>query len=125
MKIVKPTQCHLWAGKRIGLDQVRALKQKAIYEDDSHLIRALMECPECGQNYYFEFYEVIDWDNGNDSQYHTYIPIEDDAATIDALNQMSSMQLLSLSPRLQDDWGKDETKKPTQAVWIGFEERGE
>ena len=100
MKIVKPTQCHLWAGKRIGLDQLRSLKQKAIYE-------------------------VIDWEKGSDSQYHTYIPIEKDSATIDALNQMSPMQLLSLTPRLQDDWGNDETKKPTQAVWVGYEARSE
>lgn len=98
------------------------LKRKAVYMDDIHLIRALMECSLCGQKYYYEFLEEVDWENGNDAQYRTYIPIEGDAATIEALNQMSSTQLLALTPRLQDDWGKDDPVKPDRIIWIGFKE---
>jgi hypothetical protein len=121
IKIVKPIRCHLWTDKPISPKDLQLLKRKVVYTDESHLIRALMECPVCGQRYYYEFLEEIDWENGNDSQYRTFIPIEEDDATIEALNQMSSMQLLGLHPRLQDDWGKDDPVKPNKIIWIGFE----
>ena len=117
-----PTQCHLWTRGTIRAGDLAALKRKVIYLDDSHLIRALLECERCGQHYYYEFREEVDWAGGNDPQYRTYIPIEPDDATIEALNRMDSLQLLALRPRLQDDWGKDDPVKPDRIIWIGFKD---
>jgi hypothetical protein len=39
------------------------------YADESHLRRYLLKCRECGQLYFFEFYEWVDWEHGNDPQY--------------------------------------------------------
>lgn len=122
IKIVKPVNCHLWTDKPISPEDLGLLKRKEVYTDDAHLIRALLECSICGQKYYYEFLEEVDWENGNDPQYRNYIPIEEDEATIDTLNQMSSVQLQTLIPRLQDDWGKHEPVKPDKITWIGFKE---
>ncbi len=79
------------------------------YAESSHFDRGLVKCRECGQLYYYEFYEVIDWEEGNDKMYSTYIPIEYDKALIEDLNQRSPMGLLGIFPRLQ--WDPDGSLK--------------
>jgi hypothetical protein len=123
VKTVIPGECHLWTGQSISRDDLLALKTLAVYVDDDHLRRVLKQCDECGQRYYYEFYEVTDWERGNDAQYRTYIPIEEDEETIQALNGMSPEQLLSLYPRLQQDWGSNDPE-PKNIAWVGFPEKG-
>jgi hypothetical protein len=58
---------------------------------------------------------VIDFVGGNDAQYRTYVPVENDAE-IEALKATSQYELLKFFPRLQLDWPTD---APTPAVqWI-------
>jgi hypothetical protein len=78
------------------------------YVDDDHLVRSLLKCRECGAFYFHEFYEWIDWEDGNDPQYSTYIPVETDEE-INALKTASPFGLLGFSPRLQRDFPKDAT----------------
>ena len=63
------------------------------YADDSHVRRYLLKCRECGQLYFFEFYEWIDWENGNDPQYSKYIPVTT-MADVEMLKNASPFDLL-------------------------------
>lgn len=45
--------------------------------DDSHFIVTILGCKTCGQRYISVFTEMIDWQNGNDPQYWTLLPITD------------------------------------------------
>ena len=75
----KPTRCALWEHAEILLDQQKQqdfFGRIDTYVDESHLMPDLLKCRECGQLYFFEFYERIDWEDGNDPQYLTYIPVE-------------------------------------------------
>lgn len=81
--------------------------------DSSHLVRNIVKCKDCGQLYFHEYYEVIDWVDGDDSQYDTYIPIEDEIKA-EALSSLSPLELLGNSPRLQWDY----VKGVTTVRWI-------
>jgi len=74
-----------------------------VYLDDDHEKRKLLKCEQCQQLYYYEFYEMIDWVNGNDPQYRTWVPVatKEDA---DALALCPPHELLAYYPRLQNDW---------------------
>jgi len=113
-----PTQCILWENPELvaGSKEDR-FEPMDTYVDDSHLIRRLLKCRECGQLYFYEFYEEIDWDAGEDPQYRTYIPVENDAE-IEALKKASASELSKYFPRLQRDFPKG-AKVPKAAQWIG------
>jgi hypothetical protein len=104
----KPTQCVIWADPKL----VRSIPMKELfqlidtYAHESHLWRYLLKCRECGQLYFFEFYEWVDWDNGNDPQYTKYIPVPtvEDAQMV---NKASQAELLLFSPSLNIDFPKD------------------
>ena len=80
------------------------------YVDDSHLDRSLWKCRECGQLYFHECYEWVDWDEGNDKIYVTLIPVQT-PEEIAALNQTTIFTLMRYHPRLHLDNSK--------AVWFG------
>jgi len=73
------------------------------YIDESHLWRHMLKCKKCGQLYFFEFFEQIDWKNGDDPQYCTFIPVKD-IAEADELNKLTVFQLLNVKPQLRDDF---------------------
>ena len=107
---VTPTQCHIWQYKKFSKalgdslhEQFDRVKE---YLDESHDIRRLLKCRKCGQLYYYSFYEEIDWANGNDPQYRTWIPVasKQDA---EALSGYSPLGILEFFPRLQSDWPSD------------------
>ena len=75
----------------------------ATYRDDSHLIQRLLRCTACGQRYFYEFREEIDWQGGDDPQYRTYIPVHSAAEAL-RISQLPPSGLASLIPRIQVDW---------------------
>lgn len=81
------------------------------YYKDSHFWRYLLCCRECGQRYFFEFYEEVDWVEGEDPQYSTYLPVETDAE-IAKLLKTARIDLVQFAPRLQKDFPKG-AKAPT------------
>ena len=87
-----------------------------LYDQPGHLIRRLLRCTDCGQLYFYEFYEEIDHAGGEDPQYRSYIPVtdEEDAAK---LAKMMPFELLTFTPRLQTDFPR-EAKHPG-VCWIG------
>src|SRR5919109_5685630 len=89
-----PMECQLWQQKNLCSDELReSLMLVKTYEDESHLIRNLLRCKTCGQLFFHEFYEVVDWKDGNDAQYSTWIPVAD-VDSADALNELSPLELL-------------------------------
>jgi hypothetical protein len=113
MKTSYPTECVLWKTDNLSIDQLRQIFEViVIYEDDSHLIRKLLRCKECGHLYFKEFYEEIDWIEGKDAQYQTWIPV-DDAESGKELNKVSPIMLLSY-PSIRYDYpmGADEPRGP-------------
>jgi hypothetical protein len=108
----EPVQCALWRHPELadGPMQER-FELLETYIEESHWWRYLLRCRECGQRYFFEFYEQVDWDSGNDPQHSTYIPV-DGEDEIRMLRQASPLELLRFFPRLQHDFPK-EAERPT------------
>ena len=106
-------QCRLWQidEPEVGRDDMDIVETLA---EDSHFIRRVLRCRGCGQLYFYEFYEEIDWLNGNDPQYRTYVPV--DEGDIAALREMGRIRLLTYEPRLQRDWPRDAERPITK--WI-------
>jgi hypothetical protein len=90
-----PSDCHLYRDQPLSAQALRAsLLFVKTYEDDTHLIRSLLRCKRCGQLYFHEFYEVVDWSGGNDAQYSSWIPVDDEPSA-DRLNELSPFALLA------------------------------
>ncbi len=88
-----PEECVLWRTEELSLKGMLApLALVRTYEDSSHLSRHLLRCTECGHLYFKEFYEVVDWGGGNDGQYVSLIPVDDEASA-DAMSEMDPMLL--------------------------------
>jgi hypothetical protein len=113
----KPINCHLWQMEHLTpADLHGCFERVEQFMDDSHHTRSLLKCRRCGQLYFYEFYEWIDWEGGNDPQYQTYIPVESQE-DIDSLLNTNEFTILSFSPRLQSDFPRD-AREP-KVFWIG------
>lgn len=98
--------CHLWTKTDLTSEDLRgSLQNIKTYLDDSHLIRNLKKCKKCGQLYFYEFAEDIDWNEGNDPQYRLWIPVESEMRAED-LNHMTTIQLHTL-PGIFQNWTSD------------------
>jgi hypothetical protein len=114
-----PVQCTLWSKPELIAAAKDRFETVETFVDESHLHRALLKCRECGQLYFSEFFEIPDWDDGDDAQYTTYVPVET-AAEIEALENAEVMDVLLYTPRLQRDFPKG--AKAATVRWIGKED---
>jgi hypothetical protein len=111
IQLAPPTQCAMWERPELALGKFsQTFELVEEYVDDSHLERSLWKCKECGHLYFREWYEWVDWNEGNDKIYATLIPVRT-PDEIAALQQTTIYTLMRYSPRLQLD-----NRKP---VWIG------
>jgi hypothetical protein len=112
-----PTNCHLWQLEKLTAEDLHGcFVSVEVFLDETHDRRCLFKCKTCGQLYFYEFHEEIDWTGGDDPQYRTYIPVET-REEIETLLNSSGFALLKFSPRLQYDWPSD---APSPKVfWIG------
>lgn len=115
--IPNPTRCHLWRKPKLVPEDLAGEHFDIVetYADNDHFSRRLVKCKRCGQLYFREFYEEIDWRDGNDPQYTTFIPVEAQAQ-IEAIKQLSRFELMEVLPQLRKDFPK-EADKPT-VYWI-------
>lgn len=104
----------LWCSETITENDLARLELVKTIIDESHHIRNIKKCPECGQLYLYEFYEEIDWVSGEDPQYRALIPVQN-LAEGEALGAKPRAELLGYFPRL--DWEFTDTKK--EPHWIG------
>jgi hypothetical protein len=108
----EPTQCHFWKADHPnpGRDETDLVKS---FEDDSHLVRALLRCRDCGQLYFYEWYEEIDWEGGDDPWYQTWVPV--DEQDVDDLLKTDIWTIHGYTPRIVNDWRRDGTRN---SGWI-------
>ncbi len=118
MGIQKPVQCHLWQKEEIAAGDLAANNFAVMktYLDESHLIRRLLQCKDCRQLYFYEFYEEIDWEGGNDPQVRIWIPVAGPEEA-ESLSQLQPIELRQCSPRLQSDWPQN--AGAPRLRWVG------
>jgi hypothetical protein len=115
ISITDPAECVLWNTEAPTIEQLRnAFDQVTTYEDDSHFIRRLLRCKECGHLYFYEFYEEIDWQGGDDGQYWTWIPVDDEESG-ERLKGLSIIQIL-MYPSIRYDFPKG-SNTPRGPAW--------
>lgn len=111
-----PSQCHLWNKENLNDNDLDISNFKVIrkIKESSHFDRSILQCQDCGQLYFYEFKEVVDWVDGNDDMYSTYIPISHSFKAND-INNKSAFELLDVSPQLR--W--DSIKGKSRIFWSG------
>jgi hypothetical protein len=88
------------------------LEQVCSFTEESHLIRRLLRCNECNQLYFYEFREEIDWINGEDPQYRTYIAVADKEPLGSLINSnMFFSGQLENHAHIKHDWPSDGPQK--------------
>ncbi|MDD4062743.1 MAG: hypothetical protein PHV25_03200 [Candidatus Pacebacteria bacterium] len=118
MQHLEPKQCHLWRKEDLNNSDLRLnnFEELTVFTNSSHLTRKLLKCKDCGQLYFYEFYEEIDFIGGNDPQYQTFIPVE----TEEKAKEISKEDLLEIhnhSPRILIDF-PEEAEKPLLPRWV-------
>ncbi len=113
----EPTHCALWKQpERVVAGPLKIhFELLETFVHESHWWRYLLKCRECGQRYFFEFYEEIDWQGGNDPQFSTWIPVAT-AEDIRAAREAPAAALSAFVPRLCQDWPRDE--KNAKLYWV-------
>jgi len=67
-----------WPGTLEATESARLkLSIKAYLINDSHFIVAIRVCPKCAQYFLSVFAESIDWEDGDDPQHSTLLPLTD------------------------------------------------
>jgi hypothetical protein len=112
----EPRICILWRNSEHLENMHRLLSTIETYLDESHHIRRLMKCRECGQLYFYEFLEFIDYVNGDDPQYRTYIPVTS-AEHAAILTDLPHWELATCAPAIHSDWPKEQQK--SRVAWAG------
>lgn len=92
--ISKPDTCHLWISELTKDLLLKSLGHLKNYRNDYHNSRDLKKCNTCGQLYFSEFHEEIDFRSGDDQEYYTFIPVND-TETAEKLNKLSRLELTS------------------------------
>lgn len=109
---LEPTACHLWTNPEAIRDRPvhELFTLETTYFDHSHDWRYLLRCRQCGQHYLLDAHEEVDWEEGMDGLYVTYLPVRD-AAQGDRLARLDHMALGRWSPCLRKDTriGQNET----------------
>ena len=87
--------------------------------DDSHLGVMIRTCPSCGQHFVAVFLEHIDWQDGDDSQYWTLMPItEAESVDLLAMNKVAAIARLNGLPSQRRCLQKDHPKGgPDTVSW--------
>lgn len=99
-------RCLYWREPEKIREGSPSFEKIATYVDDEHLFRRLLKCDECGQLYFYEFYEWVDYDKGNDPQYRKWIPVASEEEAFGLLDK-APFELNACSPCLCMDWPAD------------------
>lgn len=89
----------------------RQLTRVVTLVDTSHFSVRIAACAGCGQQFLSVFTEQIDWEDGEDPQSFTLLPLRDDeaAALVAEGENVSDTRLEQLAPgrrSLRQDWPK-------------------
>ncbi len=103
----EPIRCVYWENPNFVIGEMaEKFERFDTFACERHWWRYLLKCRECGQLYFYEFYELVDWKNGKDPQYTRYIPVADQRQ-LDLLKCARQTELLQFSPSLNIDFPED------------------
>jgi len=68
-------------------EAIFALRPKARLVDQSHFMVSILRCQKCKQSFVSIFTETIDWDDSEDPQYRTVMPVT--KAEVSQLSKLS------------------------------------
>ena len=118
--MMKPTGCLLWRDPEPlvtgPLNQSFELLETFVKE--SHWWRSLLGCRECGQQYFFEFHEEVDWVDGEDPQFSTWVPVATQQ-DLETLKAAGALDLRGFRPHLRKDWPKGAERR---VYWVKDDE---
>src|SRR3989344_3498364 len=118
--IPRSKRCHLFdTTDLLHLDFPCAFDAGETYVEDSHFSHRLVPCTDCSQLYLKEFYETIDWADGDDPQRVTLMPVVN-AEAGKRLHDAFPNGLGAAVPRLAFGSPKG---GPRTAGWVGMESR--
>ena len=111
-----PKNCVLWRNPRavVTAPVQDGFELLETFVEESHWWRYLLKCRECGQLYFFEFLEEVDWVDGDDPQFCTWIPI-DTGAEAEPMKTAAQLSMRTFIPHLADDRPKGEKRK---VYWV-------
>lgn len=114
-----PTGCALWRNPEPAATAPLAASFELVetFVKESHYWRYLLKCRECGQLYFFQFEEDVDWVDSDDPQYSTWVPVET-ADEIAQLKAAGALDLRGFVPHLRKDWPKGEARR---VYWVDAE----
>ena len=73
-KKARKKYCHLLNQETISDKDLHSLETVEIFTDDPHFVRSIKRCPVCGGYFLYDLHEWVDWSDGNDEIYTTYLP---------------------------------------------------
>lgn len=91
-EILKLKDCHLWSEKLTKEMLLKAFETVKNYSDNYHNSRDLMKCKKCGLLYFSEYIEIVNFGEGNDNEYYSFIPVSS-IEEADKLNELSELEL--------------------------------
>ena len=117
--------CHLLLEPKIDWSILSDSFGKFIkcYDDGPHFKRYIMRCKYCGQLYFHQFVEFIDWEDGNDPTYETWVPIKNEAEG-DILDQRKYDDISDNFFSIHYNWGWGVIEKPKYA-FLSYDPIGE
>lgn len=105
VRFPEPIGCTLWSKPELAraAHSHQPFETVTVYQDSNHFRRCLLRCRECGQLYFYEMLEKVDYIEANDPQYRTYIPVacEDDA---ERLSRLPVWHIAACTPAIHSDW---------------------
>ena len=70
-------KCHLLNEEELDSDTLGLDRFESVV-DSSHFAVDLCRCHDCGQVYVEVFWEIVDWNAGNDDMWQFYVPLSED-----------------------------------------------
>ncbi|MBI2409762.1 hypothetical protein HYV30_01830 [Candidatus Kaiserbacteria bacterium] len=101
----EPLRCALWKKSTVGLEDLN-FESVNVFNKTTHIKRDLFKCRDCGQLYFHEWYEHMDF-NHDAYMYDTYIPVETESDIATLLKNKSTADLEKFLPQLHGSHTND------------------
>lgn len=92
ISISEPVKCHLWNLPLTKNSLNYCFDFIKNYIDEDHFDHSLYKCKTCGQLYFMEFSERVNFDKEDDDVFYTYIPVDNEESA-DELNNLWGLEL--------------------------------
>lgn len=111
-----PSQCLLWNKTHLTPADLD-LELLKVFQRDAHIERDLFKCRECGQLFFHEWYEHVNFTH-DAYMYDTYIPVETDDDVKTLSDTKTTLELMQFFPQLHGSFtnGKKESVQWLESI---------